>query len=187
MGDQGETDEEGGSENPVAARFFTDVEHWITIGIGVVLIVATLLLLTGSTAGLLDAVKHWPQTSGIFLIVDKLLFTLMLVEILHTVRQSITSDQIPVEPFLIVGLIASVRRILIVTVEVADQSKQANSTDFDHAMIELGVLGGLTLVLIVSIYLSRMSKRLQASRPASEDANAPAAESSTSAHPAPHG
>ena len=87
----------------------------------------------------------------------------MLVEILHTVRQSITSDQIPVEPFLIVGLIASVRRILIVTVDVADQSKQADVEHFMHSMIELGVLGGLTLVLILSIYLSRVSKRRQAS------------------------
>ena len=74
--------------------------------------------------------SSWPKTDNIFLIVDKLLFTLMLVEILHTVRQSITSsDQITVEPFLIVGLIASVRRILIVTVEVADHSKQTRMHD----------------------------------------------------------
>ena len=159
MDDRAHVEDETGAENPTVARLFTNVEHWITIGIGVVLIVATLLLLTGSAAGLLETVKHWPETSGIFLIVDKLLFTLMLVEILHTVRQSITSDQIPVEPFLIVGLIASVRRILIVTVDVADQSKQSDTEHFVHSMIELGVLGGLTLVLILSIYLSRVSKR----------------------------
>ena len=154
-----DTDDKGGSENPTVARLFTNIEHWITMGIGAVLIIATLLLLSGSAAGVLEALKHWPETSGIFLIVDKLLFTLMLVEILHTVRQSITSDQISVEPFLIVGLIASVRRILIVTVEIADQGKQADTEHFMHSMIELGVLGGLTLVLILSIYLSRVSKR----------------------------
>ena len=102
-------------------------------------------------------------TDSIFLIVDKLLFTLMLVEILHTVRQSIASDQISIEPFLIVGLIASVRRILIVTVEVANQGSGSDPTQFQHAMIELGVLGGLTLVLIVSIFLSRMSRRVSPS------------------------
>ena len=145
-------------QNQAVTRLFTDIEHWITIGIGAILIVTTLLLLTGSVAELWTEVRNWPETSNIFLIVDKLLFTLMLVEILHTVRQSIARDQIAVEPFLIVGIIASVRRILIVTVEVADRSKQQDALHFDHSMIELGVLGGLTLVLIISIYLSRMSR-----------------------------
>lgn len=75
-------------------------------------------------------------------------------------RQSIARDQIAVEPFLIVGIIASVRRILIVTVEVADRSTSSDSEHFYQAMTELGVLGGLTLVLIVSIYLSRKSRAL---------------------------
>ena len=55
-------------------------------------------------------------------------------------------------------MIASVRRILIVTVQIANQGSSQGSTEFLHAMIELGVLGGLTLVLIVSIYLARHSR-----------------------------
>ena len=145
-------------KNPTVTDAFTRIEHWITIGIGSILIIATLLLLTGTLAGVWDVVRHWPATDNIFLIVDKLLFTLMLVEILHTVRQSITSNQIHVEPFLIVGVIASVRRILIVTVEVANEGSGQDTTQFYHAMIELGVLGALTLVLIVSIYLARHSR-----------------------------
>ena len=152
----------GEPQNEAVTRIFTSVEHWITIGIGAVLIVATLLLLSGTLAGVLEAVRHWPVTDNIFLIVDKLLFTLMLVEILHTVRQSITSDQIPVEPFLIVGLIACVRRILIVTVDTANQSGVKDPVHFQQAMIELGVLGSLVLVLIVSIYLSRRSRKVSA-------------------------
>lgn len=157
---QADDEEHGDSENETVARLFTNIEHWITMGIGAVLIVATLLLLTGTLSGVWDIARQWPKTDNIFLIVDKLLFVLMLVEILHTVRQSITSDQIAIEPFLIVGLIASVRRILIVTVEVANEGKTPNQPEFEHAMIELGVLGGLTLVLILSIYLSRLSRRL---------------------------
>ncbi len=155
-----DTEDRGEAQNRTVAHIFTQVEHWITIGIGAVLVLATLLLLSGTLAGVWDVAREWPKTDNIFLIVDKLLFVLMLVEILHTVRQSITSDQIAVEPFLIVGLIASVRRILIVTVEVANLGKSQAVEQFQHAMIELGVLGMLTLVLIVSIYLSRMSRRL---------------------------
>ena len=157
---QVDAEESGGSENQTVARLFTNIEHWITMGIGSLLVVTTLLLLTGTLFGVWGVAREWPKTDNIFLIVDKLLFTLMLVEILHTVRQSITSDQIAIEPFLIVGLIASVRRILIVTVEVANEGKTPSPLEFGHDMIELGVLGGLTLVLILSIYLSRLSRRL---------------------------
>ncbi len=160
---QGSDEQTGEPQNVAVTHFFTDVEHWITIGIGAILIVATLLLLSGTLAGVWDAARHWPVTDNIFLIVDKLLFTLMLVEILHTVRQSIARDQIAVEPFLIVGLIACVRRILIVTVEIANQSGgDKSATHFAQSMTELGVLGGLVLVLIVSIYLSRLSRKASA-------------------------
>lgn len=140
---------------------FEKVEHWITVGIGGVLVVATLLLLTGSLSDVWSDIRSWPETDGIFLVVDKLLFVLMLVEILHTVRASIQSSRLAVEPFLIVGLIATVRRMLIVTVESSPSAPTSHpKPPFEHAMIELGVLGGLTLVLIVPIYLARLSKQL---------------------------
>ena len=46
------------------------------------------------------------------------------------------------------------------TVQIANQGNNQSPTEFMHAMIELGVLGGLTLVLIVSIYLARHSRVL---------------------------
>ena len=147
-----------------ASHLFEAIEHWITVGIGAVLVIATLLLLTGSLFALWSELRSWPDTDGIFLIVDKLLFVLMLVEILHTVRASVQSNRLAVEPFLIVGLIATVRRMLIVTVESSNSAPGDHpKPPFEHAMIELGVLGGLTLVLIVSIYLARLSRRIAAS------------------------
>jgi uncharacterized membrane protein (DUF373 family) len=143
----------------IVALAFETSERWITIGIGAILIFATLLLLTGSIAEVWQGLKQWPDTDAIFLIVDKLLFVLMLVEILHTVRASIDAKRLAVEPFLIVGLIATVRRMLIVTVE-SSTSASFPKEPFEHVVIELGVLGGLTLILIVSIYLARHSRRL---------------------------
>ena len=48
----------------------------------------------------------------------------MLVEILHTVRISIRSHVLVTEPFLIVGLIASIRRVLVITLEAATLTKE---------------------------------------------------------------
>lgn len=58
------------------------------------------------------------------------------------------------KPLLIVGLIASVRRILVITAEQA-RLLQTNPEAYRTAMLELGVLGGLLLVLVVSIWLLR--------------------------------
>lgn len=44
------------------------------------------------------------------LALDQLLLVLMMVEILHTVRISIRTQALTVIPFLIVGLIATIRR-----------------------------------------------------------------------------
>lgn len=105
-----------------ATRGFETIEHFISIGIGIILIVATILVLAGTGANLLRGLREWPETTHAFEVVDKLLFVLMLVEILHTVRASIQSMKLAAEPFLIVGLIASVRRILVVTLEASGVS-----------------------------------------------------------------
>jgi hypothetical protein len=66
---------------------------------------------------------------------------------LHTVRISIRQHVLVTEPFLIVGLIASVRRILVITLEAATLTKEGTWTTesaggiFHSSMIELGLLG----------------------------------------------
>jgi hypothetical protein len=67
------------------------------------------------------------------------------------------------EPFLIVGMIATIRRILVVTLETSDRTLATNvplgsMSSFNNAMIALCVLGSLTHVLAVAIYLSRRRK-----------------------------
>jgi hypothetical protein len=85
----------------------------------------------------------------------------MLVEILHTVRISIRSHVLVTEPFLVVGLIASIRRILVITLEAATLTKEGAWTSehasniFHSSMVELGLLGLLVLVFVVSITLLR--------------------------------
>lgn len=143
----------------VITALFEKIEHGISVVIGAILIFATLLVLSSAFAQIWSAIKEWPESNRVFEMVDKLLFVLMLVEILHTVRASITSMHLAVEPFLIVGLIATVRRILVVTLQTSGMATEDHpAPPFDHSMIELGVLALLTLVLITSIYISRKSK-----------------------------
>src|ERR1700683_522052 len=107
-----------------------------------------------------EAVGHWTIATDTLLVLDQLLVVLMMVEIMHTVRISIHSHILVTEPFLVVGLIASIRRMLVITLEAASLTKNgAWSTDgasiFRGSMIELGLLGLVILILVFSITLLR--------------------------------
>ncbi len=136
------------------------VEVSIYIILGILLSLTGLLALGGVVPILWDSVQHLSQPSGVFKIMDRLLFVLMLVEILHTVRISIRSHRLVTEPFLIVGLIASIRRMLVITLEAASLTEPAKWTAgsaaiFRASMLELTLLAFLVLSLVVSICLLR--------------------------------
>jgi hypothetical protein len=125
------------------------------------LLFATAFLTIANAAIMLwQAVAHWSIVSQTLLVLDQLLVVLMLVEILHTVRISIRSHILVTEPFLIVGLIASIRRMLVITLDAATLTKNGTwSGDgagiFRAHMVEFGLLGVIILILVFSITLLR--------------------------------
>ena len=136
-------------------------ERWLSIGIAIFLVLAALLALGVAGVRLTEGLIHEGLDAKLIVtVVDHLLLVLMLVEILHTVRQSIEARELQAEPFLVVGLIATVRRILLVTLETSDagMAPQGAAQNFMHNMIELGVLAGLTAVLVTSIFVARHSR-----------------------------
>src|ERR1700678_476682 len=119
-------------------------------------------LATSANAGKLlwDGIFHLTIATQTLVVLDQLLVVLMLVEILHTVRISIHSHYLVTEPFLVVGLIASIRRVLVITLEAASLTKGGvwsadGASIFRGSMIELGLLGLVILVLVFSITLLR--------------------------------
>ncbi len=143
-----------------SAFAFERVEHAAYMALGLLLSLAALMALAGAGWVLLSGLKDWTSTQTIFLVIDRLLFVLMLIEILHTVRASMRSGALTGEPFLVVGLIASIRRVLVITLKSSETTKQDSMTDaaermFHASMLELGVLAVLILVMVVSIRLLR--------------------------------
>lgn len=139
-------------------------EHLVYVAIGAMLILALLMALAGTGKLLWDGIGDWAGQAPIFHIIDRLLFVLMLVEILHTVYASIRLGTLVCEPFLIVGLIACIRRILVITLETSqimqpDHWATANLPLFHASMLELGVLALLIVVLVGSIGFTRASTR----------------------------
>lgn len=85
---------------------------------------------------------------------DQLLLVIMLAEIIHTVGISLQRGVLVVEPFLIVGVIAAVRRMLIITAELAVPEK-GETEIFRLMMLELGILTATILALSIGIFLLR--------------------------------
>ncbi|MDE2356168.1 MAG: hypothetical protein KGL69_05385 [Alphaproteobacteria bacterium] len=150
--------------NAAARAAFRNIETLAYAVLGLMLALAVVVGILGAAASLWDAVLSRGEAAPLVAAVDRLLFVLMVVEILHTVRVSFRSGTLVCEPFLIVGLIASVRRVLVITLE-ASQAHPPGGWNaeaqglIDATMRELLVLGGLILIMVVSIFILRRSTR----------------------------
>src|SRR5439155_3452115 len=111
-----------------------------------VLLALTALVTIATAAEILwIGLSHWTIAAQTLRVLNELLIVLMLVEILHTERISIRSHVLVTEPFLVVGLIASIRRILVISLEMATLTREATWSNqgesiFRSSMIELGLL-----------------------------------------------
>jgi hypothetical protein len=161
----------GPSEKDRAIRLSTElflrIELAVYVVLGILLSVTALLALGSAALLLCEGMRDWSGTSAIFLIVDRLMFVLMLIEILHTVRGSVRSGELTPEPFLIVGLIASIRNVLVITLKSSGVTSEGHGPIegemlLRSPMVELGVLGALILIFVVSIYLLRRGHALRA-------------------------
>jgi uncharacterized membrane protein (DUF373 family) len=145
-----------GSE-PLAAP----VDRALRLGENLAYALAGVVLWAGALAVLLSVAYHLAVdlADGVVPTVtdalDGLLLVFILLELLAAIRATITERALVAEPFLIAGIIASIKEILVVAIEAKDKS----GADFEHAMIEMGVLGGLVLLLAVATYLVRRKER----------------------------
>ncbi|MBN2341116.1 MAG: hypothetical protein JXR45_06480 [Deltaproteobacteria bacterium] len=131
-------------------QIFKYCEDVIYVTIGVVLLVTSAVLLIFTFPVIVSHIGDSDYVAATLHVLDRILLVIMFIEILYTVRVSLISHSLCAEPFLIVGLIAAIRRILVITVEGAHVLEK-----FTYHMIESGVLGGLCITFVVSIVLLR--------------------------------
>jgi uncharacterized membrane protein (DUF373 family) len=124
------------------------------------LVAAAILVVIGGGQAVLQATTHKVDTlQGGVLVLDRVLMVLIIAEIAATLRAVLLYHEIAAEPFLFIGLIACVRRILIVT---AATEQVHSDKDLDRLLLELGALGLLVIGIAVAIFLVRSSGRRDA-------------------------
>lgn len=120
--------------------------------LALLLVAVVILVLVAATVALWHAIEGGDLIAGVVDVIDKVLLALMVAEILYTVIISFRSHSLQAKPFIIVGLIAAVRRVLLISLEAAHVSA-IESPAFTNYMIELGVLSVLILIFVISLYV----------------------------------
>ena len=122
-----------------------------------------ILLIAGSVALLVAQLNTFfklrdAATSTVMLeLLDGILLIFIFVELLYAVRTSLRSHEIAVEPFLVVGILACIKEIVVQSVEAA--KLLGDGPQFARAIVQTGVLGGLVLVLAAAVWVLRARRR----------------------------
>ena len=151
----------GASARALVARGFTYFEDVVYVGLGVLLAGAALVLLGDGAAMFWRTLVAGELPEHVIRLLDRILLILMIAEILYTVQVSLREHALIPEPFLVVALIAGIRRVLVLTAEFA-QLLEKGEQAFRNAMVELGLLTVMILALVVALMLLRR----RASQPA---------------------
>ena len=130
--------------------------------VAVLLVIGAVILLFGAAAEL----THIDQGTDVaaLAMLDKLLLVFVLVELLYAVRMTLVRREIVAEPFLIVGIIASIKEIILLSVEVAnviegkETTGEVTASVAEFALI-IGLLGMLVLVLAGAALILRFKER----------------------------
>ena len=84
-------------------------------------------------------------------VLDRVLLVFIFAELLHGIRVIVQEDRIAAEPFLVIGIIAVIRRVLLVSAEATRLSDSVEG--FQRLLLEMAVLSALVIALGVSFYL----------------------------------
>lgn len=131
--------------------------------VALLLMAAGALVLVGTGEAIVEVLTtEVSALEGGVLVLDRILLTLIVAEFAYTLRVVIEKHEISAEPFLFIGLIAVVRRILIVTAEF---EQRPTGDTLNRLLLEFGMLGLLVLGLATAIFLIRRSTRREPTHP----------------------
>ncbi len=135
-------------------------ERWLYSLVAVLILIATLFTIFDGAKALWGLFSHRAFTEGILHVMDRFLLALMFLEILHTVQIVFGEEHhlACVEPFLMVGIIASVRRLLILSFEIS-HAGEVPLTKLRYYLFEMLIIGVLIFLLVIAVILLRRSRK----------------------------
>jgi uncharacterized membrane protein (DUF373 family) len=137
------------------AKAFSWVEDAVYVGLGVLLAGCALTLLASGALTFWQQLLAGTLSQHIVQLLDRLLLILLIIEVMYTVQVSFREHSLAPEPFLIVGLIAVIRRLLVLTAELPQLIDKADPAIFRQVSIELALLALMIVALVASLVMLR--------------------------------
>ena len=140
------------SARAFVAQAFSVIEDIAYAGLGIILAITAFGLLASVFKNFVAALLTHSLGTQVVNLLDQILLVLLIIELLYTVQVSFREHGLVAEPFLVVALIAVVRRILVLIAQVPNLP-QAGEVPFRHALIELGLLAVMVVILVWSLII----------------------------------
>jgi uncharacterized membrane protein (DUF373 family) len=122
----------------------------VTLAVGVILLVLAGILLVAGVADFAHASR--PVAEAAQTLLDQILLVLILVEVVHTVVITLRAHRLVAQPFIVIGLIAVIRRILLVLTPAAGTHAEVSTS-------QLALLLGMVAVFVASLIAVGMFER----------------------------
>ena len=121
----------------------------LAVGAGILLVATGHQIVTTVGGGAVPAMKE---------VLDTLLLVFIFVELLAAVSETVRERKLVAEPFLLVGIIASIKEVVVFAIDAKDAVGKDVET-FRSSMIGVGTMSLLLLVVSVALLLVRRKER----------------------------
>ena len=131
-------------------------EKVVYLGIAALLVVASVVLLAVAAKDLAEVLNDF-NTNPVVDALDTLLLLFIVVELLSAIRITMAKRELVAEPFLLVGIIASIKEIVVLSVKAAESIGEGQI--FKDQLWQIAVLGVVVLLLGVTAWMLRIKER----------------------------
>lgn len=143
----------------LVVHYLGQAERIILTLIAVVLVALSVALLIHQTIAMVQAFADGTIRDAAIDILDGVLLVMMTMEIVYTVTLSLQSHKLVAEPFLVIGIIAAIRRTLVITAE-STRLETTNPEAFRGTLLELALLAVIVGVMAFAITMIRRTESL---------------------------
>jgi phosphate starvation-inducible membrane PsiE len=152
---QSHAEPEAPTASSTVVRMLQKAERAVLICVAVVLLAAAIAVLAEAVYLMVYIGSHGVGETVVDAL-GELLLSVILLELAGTILTYLVRGNNDVRPFLIIGIVACIRQIVVVGAELALGTLSSHD-EFIHAQVELAVSAGIALLLSASLAL--VSKR----------------------------
>ncbi len=137
-------------------RIIAMAERILYVLVPLILVAMTAIVILQSVRAILQVNLSNIATSAMAGLLNDVLFAIIILELLSTVIAHLCKGGFQVKAFLYIGIISSVRRILVLGAQLSS-STRFDSLAFKSGITELAVDAGVVVALSIALYITKLA------------------------------